>query len=63
MRVTPPQRLVIAYPTPPPWWRFWQSGRPHLLVDGDEYRVLPDESIEIFRPQRGWTYRVAFLVT
>jgi hypothetical protein len=53
---------VIAYPPPRRWWQVWIPRRPHLLRAGVEYTIDPSgEEATIFRPRRGWEYKVAFV--
>ncbi len=53
---------VIAFPPPRPWWAFWRASRPFLLRAGLECRIDPSgETAEVFRPRRGWQYKVAFV--
>ncbi len=55
---------VVAYPPKRAWWAFWAPRRPFLLLRDVEYRVeAGGESVEVFRPRRGWSYRVAFITS
>lgn len=53
---------VLAYPPPRRWWQFWRPSRPFLIERGIDY-VLDESGDEatIFRPCRGWDYKIAYI--
>jgi hypothetical protein len=52
---------VIGYPPARRWWQFWIPIRPQVLRASIDYSMSAGgDEATIFRPRRGWTYKVAF---